>query len=90
VWLQPESLTLEYGGRPLSAYDVELSLETGKPMAVGGARLFETTHALPQPRLFTLADGEWLKAMKLEGYVPRKPTDPMALQEVLFPYLDAL
>jgi len=25
VWLQPESLTLEHGGRPLSAYDVELS-----------------------------------------------------------------
>jgi len=90
VWLQPESLTLEYGGRPLSAYDVELSRETGKPMAVGGARLFETTHALPQLRLFTLGDGEWLKALKLEGYVPRKPADPVALQEVLFPYLDAL
>ena len=47
-------------------------------MAVGGARLF------------TLGDGEWLKAMKLEGYVPRKPADPVALQEVQFPYLDAL
>jgi hypothetical protein len=90
VWLQPESLTLEYGGRPLSAYDVELSRETGKPEAVGGARLFETTHALPQLRLFTLGDGKWLKAMKLEGYVSRKPAGPMALQEVLFPFLDAL
>jgi transposase InsO family protein len=35
VWLQPGSLTLEYGGEALSAYDVELSRESGKPKAVG-------------------------------------------------------
>ncbi len=32
----------------------------------------------------------WLKAMKLDGYVSRKPADPLALQEVLLPFLDAL
>ena len=90
VWLQPESLTLEYGGRPLSAYDVELSRETGKPTAVGGARLFGTSYAMPQPRLFALDEAGWLKALKLERYAPRKPVGLMALQEVLFPYLDAL
>lgn len=43
-----------------------------------------------QLRLFALEEAGWHKAMKLEGYAPRRPTGPMALQEVLFPYLDAL
>jgi hypothetical protein len=28
--------------------------------------------------------------VKLEGYAPRKPQRPLALQDVLFSYLDAL
>lgn len=48
-------------------------------------------HVLPQPRLFALDEAGWLKVLKLEGYAPRRPAGPMALQEeVLFPYLDAL
>lgn len=90
VWLQPESLTLEYGGRPLSAYDVELSRETGKPRTVGGARLFGTSLVPPKLRLFALDEAGWLKALKMDGYAPRRACGPMALQEVLFPYLDAL
>ena len=34
-------------------------------------------------------DAGWLKALKLEGYAPRRSSGPMALQQVLFPYLDA-
>lgn len=96
VWLQPGSLTLEYGDEMLSAYDVKLAPETGKPngklTAVGRARLFETSHALPAKplRLFALDEAGWLRALKLEGYAPRRLAGPMALQEVLFPYLDAL
>jgi hypothetical protein len=44
---------------------------------------------VPQPRLFTLdALGEtgWLKALRLEGYAPRAPRRPRALQEALFAY----
>ena len=92
VWLQPGSLTLEYGGQTLSVYDVELAPETGKPTAVGSARLFETTYqrSSPQLRLFALEEAGWLTAFKLEEYAPRRSSDSMALQEVLFPYLDAL
>lgn len=90
VWLQPGNLTLEYGGQTLSAYEVELSRETGKPEAVGGARIFETTFALPQRRLFALEEAGWLKALKLEGYAPRRDRRSTALQDALFPYLDAL
>ena len=88
MWLQPESLTLEYGGRALSSYDVELSPENGKPRSVGGVRLFGTTYTLPQLRLLALDDAERLKALKLEVYAPRRPAGRMALQEVLFPYLE--
>ena len=63
---------------------------TSKPTAVGGARLFETTFVLPQLRLFALEEAGWLTAMKLEGYTLRQSRRPLPLQEVLFPYLDAL
>ncbi len=36
-----------------------------------------------------LGDG-WLKALKLREYAPRRRRQPEALQQVLFPYLDAL
>jgi hypothetical protein len=45
---------------------------------------------VPQLRLFALVDAGWLKALKLEGYAPRRPRAPWALQEVLFSYLEAL
>ena len=59
---------------------------------LSGQFQFETSFALAQLRLFALdALGEsgWLKAMRLEDYAPRRPR-PRALQDVLFPYLDAL
>jgi hypothetical protein len=90
VWLQPGSLTLEYGGQTLYSYEVALSRESGKPEAVGEARLFETTFVLQQQRLFALEEGGWLTALKLEGYTPRRVRRPAFLQDALFPYLAAL
>jgi hypothetical protein len=55
--------------------------------------LFGTAHGLPQPRLFgleeALGDG-WLKALKLGGYAPRRSRPLDMLQQVLFPYTEAL
>ena len=90
VWLQPGSLTLEYGGEPLSRYDVELVPRTGELRAVGRPRLFETSRVLPQLRLFALDEAGWLKALKLDGYSPRTSRRPRALQGVLFGYTEAL
>lgn len=90
VWQQSGSLTLEYGGQTLSAYEVELSRETGKPEAVGDARNFETTFVLPQQRLFALEETGWLKALKLPGYASRRDRHPMFLQDALFPHLETL
>jgi len=44
-------------------------------------------------RLFGLAEGlgegGWLKALRLEDYVARRPRRPQALQQALFPYHEA-
>ncbi len=97
IWLHEKALTLEHAGQALSRYDVEYA--SGNPGEAGGGlaairrpRLFENSFALAQLRLFgldALGEGGWLKAMRLEGYAPRRPR-PEALQDVLFPYLDAL
>ena len=31
-------------------------------------------------------EGDWLKAMRLEGYAPRAPRGARSLQQALFPY----
>lgn len=93
VWLQPGGLTVEYGGEPLSRYEVELARGTGELRSVGRARLYETSYSPPQLRLFgldALGEGGWLKVLKLAGYAPRRPSRRLALQEALFPYLEAL
>lgn len=94
LWLQAESLTLEYRGQPLSSYDVELVAGTGELRAVGSPRLYETSYdGLAQPRLFgldALGQGGWLKALKLDRYAPRGPRGPQVLQQVLFSYPDAI
>ena len=95
LWLAAESLTVEHAGEPLSRYEVRVEAATGELRSVARPRLFENSHGLrrPQQRLFALdalGEGGWLKALKLEGYVPRAPRRPLAVQKTLFPYADAL
>ena len=95
LWLAAESLTVEHAGETLSRYEVEVEAATGELRSVGRPRLFETSHrrSWPQPRLFALdALGEagWLKALRLERYALRRPRSPQALQQALFPYVEAL
>ena len=40
--------------------------------------------------LDALGGAGWLKALRLEGYAPRRPRGPLALQQALFPYAEAL
>jgi transposase InsO family protein len=99
VWIQEDALTVEYGGQALSRYEVECDPAAGA-VAVGRLRkvkshtLFESSVAAPQPRLFDLAEtlGEkgWLKAVRLADYAPRGPRSPELLQQVLFPYTEAV
>jgi putative transposase len=95
LWLAAESLTVEHAGEPLSRYEVRVEPGTGELRAVTRPRLFENSHGLNRPRrrlfaLDSLGEGGWLKAMRLEGYAPRRPRGPLALQQALFPYAEAL
>jgi hypothetical protein len=95
LWLAAESLTVEYGGEPLSSYEVKVDAATGELRSVGRPRLYETSHRRnwPEQGLFSLeslGEGGWLKAMKLAGYALRGPGRAQMLQQALFPYADAL
>ena len=91
LWLGSESLTLEYAGEPLSCYQVEYEPgSSGRLVAIRQPTLYETSHRLAQLRLLELGDEEWLKALKLEDYAPRRPRKPQALQQALFTYTEAI
>ncbi|MBA4116933.1 MAG: hypothetical protein H0X71_11005 [Rubrobacter sp.] len=90
-WLGDGQMAVEYGGQTLSRYDVSLSREA-RLEAVTNPRLFVTPYATTQPKLFALdalGEGGWLKALRLDEYAVRRRR-PEALQQPLFPYLEAL
>lgn len=92
LWLQEKSLMLEYEGETLSRYDVDYLPGSGKLREVTRPKLFETSRALPQLRLFALdalGQAGWLRALRLEDYAPRGPRRASALQEILFSYQGA-
>jgi hypothetical protein len=93
VWLGDGEMAVEYGGQTLSRYDVSLSRDA-KLEAVTNPRLFANGHGTLQLKLFALdealGEGGWLKALRLEGYAARSRGRPEALQQALFPYLEAL
>jgi hypothetical protein len=99
VWVQEDSLTVEYGGEALSRYEVECEpaagvRAVGRLRGVKGHTLFETSIVVPQLRLFNLGEvlGEegWMKFLKLDEYAPRQPRLPDELQQVLFAYTEAI
>jgi hypothetical protein len=99
VWVQEDSLTVEYGGEALSRYEVECEpaagvRAVGRLRQVKGHTLFETSIVLPQLRLFDLGEilGEegWVKFLKLDEYAPRQPRHADGLQQVLFPHAEAI
>lgn len=99
MWVQEDSLTVEYGGEALSRYEVECDPvagvnSVGRLRRVKSPTLFETSIVLSQLKLFDLGEvlGEegWMKAIKLDEYALRRPRRPNELQQVLFPYTEAI
>jgi putative transposase len=91
LWLSSDALTVEYAGKALSRFEVEYCPgrggAIGKLKEVRSPELFETTHLLPQPRLFGLDEilGEgWMKALRLKEYASRRAEWPTSMQPALF------
>ncbi len=83
VWLYGENLTLEYADEPLSRYKVRYQPDKRNLLDVGDPRLYDTPHRSPQPPLWELGDGEWLKVVRLSGYAPRRKREMAAAQATL-------
>ena len=66
----------------------------GRLRRVKGHALFETTIISPQLGLFNLGEvlGEegWVKFLKLDKYAPRRDRRHDELQQILFPYTQAI
>jgi hypothetical protein len=79
LWLQDKSLMRERAGEALSRYEVEFLPGSDKLREVTRPRLFETSRALPQPRLFALdalGQAGWLMALRLADYARGAPAAP--------------
>jgi transposase len=79
--------------RILRALQSQISQDAAKLETVTNPRLFATPYRTTQPKLFALdalGEGGWLKALRLAGYAARARRRPEALQQALFPYLEAL
>jgi hypothetical protein len=85
LWLDGESITVEYQGEALSHYEVALQDQTGKLREVKSPQLFDTAQLSPHLRLFDLTDLWRLKALRANEYTPQRTRQTQVLQEALFP-----
>ncbi len=85
VWVDGETLTLEYATDTLARYRVALEADGRRLKEVDEPRLFATAHASPQPFLPELEAVEWRPVQHLAPYqTPRKRRDE-GTQERLLP-----
>lgn len=76
VWIDEESLTIEYGREALAQYRVAFAPDGRHLRRVDEPRLFPTRFPSPQPFLPMLVDTEWHPARQLAPYRPRRrPAD---------------
>jgi putative transposase len=64
VWLYGETLLLEFSDEPLAQYSVDYEPDHRHLREVMPRQLFETRFHSPQPPLWELGDGEWLKVIR--------------------------
>ncbi len=84
VWLYGENLTLEYADEPLSRYKVTYQPDNNHLRSVGEPQIYDTPHRSPQPPLWELGDGDWLKVLRVPEYAPRKQRQAAGVQVSLF------
>lgn len=84
LWLYGPQLTLEYREEPLAQYRVAHAPGKRQFKAVTLHRLFETPFHSPQPWLFPLDEGQWVKAWRVQPSAPRRARRATAIQLPLF------
>lgn len=72
VWVDEETLTVEYATDTLARYRVGYEADGHRLREVDDPRLYATGHTSPQPFLPKLADVEWHPAQRLAPYRLRR------------------
>lgn len=72
IWLYDETLLLEFADEPLAHYSVAYEADHRHLRDVVPRQLVETRYRGPQLPLWELADGEWLKVLRLPPVMPRR------------------
>jgi hypothetical protein len=84
VWLNQESLALEFSGETLARYTVACAPDRRHLEAVTDPQFFATHFRSPQPELWDLSAEDWRPARRLPEYLRRRPSEPGAVQAPLF------
>lgn len=72
IWLYGETLLLEFADEPLAKYSATYEPNRRHFRDVTPRQLFETQYRSPQPPLWQLGDGEWLKVLQVTHAAPRR------------------
>jgi transposase len=72
VWVNGETLTLEYETETLAQYRVAMDTDGRHLREVSEPRFFATDHGSPQPFLPVLEETDWRPARQLAPYRPRR------------------
>lgn len=83
VWMNEETLTLEYATDTLAQYRIAYEPDGRRLREVAEPRLYATGHASPQPFLPVLAELDWRPAERLAPYRPRRQRRGEGTQERL-------
>ncbi|MGH2369448.1 MAG: hypothetical protein ACRDI2_14760 [Chloroflexota bacterium] len=83
VWVDGETLTVEYTADSLAQDRVAVAADGRRLREVNEPRFFATDHASPQPFLPEMADLDWRPVQRLAPYQPRRPRRDEGRQEPL-------
>jgi putative transposase len=83
VWVDGETLTVEYATDTLAQYCATVAADGRRLKEVDEPRLFATAHASPQPFLPDLADLDWRPVQRLVPYRARRRRQAGAQQKRL-------
>ena len=83
MWVDGETLTLEYATDTLARYRVAIEADGRRLKEFDEPRLYATAHASPQPFLPELEGLDWRLAQRLAPYRPRRPRRDAGRQERL-------
>ena len=90
MWLYEQTLTVEFADDALAQYQVTYQPDRRHVTPFTEPRLFETPHRSPQPPLWGVGEGEWLKVLRLPDDATRRARPSRVGQLPLFSSEDAV